>query len=84
LEGIDYASLSRNVLPEISYEQAKAYYIWKSKLWTAGDEFNYSQFIYPSEVEFRKIQNGEEVKSAEVKLELPAPTFRYVVHLYKK
>ena len=80
LEGVDYSLLTQNELPEITYEQAKAYFIWKSKLWNAGDEFNYSMFVYPTEEEFRKIQNDEEIKSAEVKLELPAPTFRYVVH----
>lgn len=84
LEGVDYALLTQNELPEITYEQAKAYFIWKSKLWNAGDEFNYSMYVYPTEEEFRKIQNGEEIKSAEEKLELPTPTFRYVVHFYNQ
>lgn len=84
LEGVNYASLSRNELPELSYEQAKAYYIWKSKLWRAGDELNYSKFVYPTEEEFRKIQHGEQIKSSELILELPTPTFRYVVHFFRR
>ena len=84
LKDVDYNSLSRNELPEISYEQAKVFYIWKSKIWTAGEDFNYSQFIFPNEEEFIKIQKGEQLKTSELKIDLPTPTFRYVVHLYRR
>ena len=84
LENIDYSMLVQNELPEISYEQAKAYYIWKYKLWAAGEEFDYSKFIFPTPDEFLSIQKGKVVKIPEMKLKLPTPTFRYVVHFYKR
>ena len=84
LEGIEYNKLLINKLSDVNYEQAKAYFIWKSKIWTAGEDFNYSRFIFPTEEEFQRVQKGENIKIPEMKIELPTPTFRYVVHLYRR
>lgn len=70
---------------DISYEQALAFYTWKHPRWkmnTAQD--NWQQFVFPTEDQFKKVQNGEKVDIPEHSIEYPTPVFRYVVHLYDK
>ena len=74
-----------SLIPSLTYEQAMAYYNWKYPI----DKFNpkkdnWQQFVYPSEEQFRKIQNGESIITESRDVDFPTPLFRYVVHIYPK
>lgn len=83
LEGIDYNNLSEISNPSISYQQAMAYYYWKSKIWGEHSMDNYTDLIFPTETQFEQIQNGQKITIQETELEYPTPIFRYTVHFYK-
>jgi hypothetical protein len=84
LEGIDYNNLSEITNPPISYQQALAYYYWKSKIWAEHSMDNYSSLIFPTEKQFEQIQNGQQIISEETLLKYPTPIFRYTVHFYNQ
>ena len=70
---------------DISYEQALAFYTWKYPRWKMNTSMdNWQQFVFPTEEQFKKVQNGEKVVIPEHSIEYPTPVFRYVVHLYEK
>ena len=74
-----------SLIPSLTYEQAMAFYNWKYPI----DKFNsrkdnWQQFVYPSEEQFRKIQNGESIITESRNVDYPTPLFRYVVHIYPK
>src|SRR6218665_2309022 len=71
--------LPKEQIKGISYEQALAYYHWKFPIWKAKEGDDWQQFVYPTEEQFNKIQNGEQLIIPEHKLDFPSPTFRYVV-----
>lgn len=63
----------------ITYEQALAYYHWKYPIWKAKHSDDWQNFVYPNEDQFKRIQNGEQIKIPEHQLNYPSPVFRYVV-----
>ena len=76
---------SEKLIPSLSYDQALAFYNWKYRI----DKFNskkedWQQFIFPSEEQFQKIQNGESIIIPQHEVQFPTPLFRYVVHVYPK
>jgi hypothetical protein len=83
LKDIDYNNLSENSNPPISYQQAMAYYYWKSKIWAEHSMDNYMDLIFPTEMQFEQIQNGIKITTQETELKYPTPIFRYSVHFYK-
>jgi hypothetical protein len=69
----------RALVKGITYEQALAYYHWKYPIWRAKSEDDWQNFVYPSEEQFNRIQNGEQLIIPEHFLNFPSPVFRYVV-----
>jgi len=65
----------------ITYEQAKAFYSWKYPIQKAKAGDNWQQFIFPNKEQFELLQKGEKMVIPAHKLDFPAPTFHYVVHL---
>lgn len=66
----------------ISYEQALAYYHWKYPIWKAKPGDDWQNFVYPSEEQFKRIQNGEKLIIPTHEIPYPAPVFRYVVTFF--
>lgn len=75
---------NENLIQNITYEQAIAFYHWKYPIQFADEESDWHEFVYPSKEEFEKIKNGQMIKTRTRSVPYPMPTFRYVVHLYKK
>lgn len=78
--GVDFhLQKPEDLAKAITYEQALAYYHWKYPIWKAKSGDNWQNYVYPSEEQFTKIQNGEQIIVPEHQVEFPSPTFRYVV-----
>lgn len=69
---------------KITYEQAIAFYCWKYPIYKATSKSNWTNYILPSAEEYQMLQNGTLSGVETIKLALPTPTFRYVVHFYPK
>lgn len=81
----DYDS-QPNAAANINYAQATAYYHWKKRVKGAVEE-NTNLLIanyVPSEKEWEKLQNGEQLIKKEQIYPLPTPAFRYAIHYYPK
>jgi hypothetical protein len=79
----DFKSAPNDLVKNITYDQALAFYHWKfSKYRNETTSIVYNTAV-PSEEEFQKIQSGESITTPELIVELPAPAFRYVIHVYK-
>ncbi|MCB9194833.1 MAG: hypothetical protein H6600_09685 [Flavobacteriales bacterium] len=80
----DFDSQPNALIKEISYAQFRAYWWW----WNTErrKEVNGNPVIadyIPSEEEFVKLQNGEDVIHPKEVHELPTPTFNYVMKFYR-
>ncbi|MEZ4922922.1 MAG: hypothetical protein R2780_07120 [Crocinitomicaceae bacterium] len=71
---------------KINYTQAKAYYYWKRTLFghVVHDENVIIANYVPSEEEWLKIQNEEQIIKPESRIKLPGPGFRYVIEYYPR
>ena len=70
---------------DLSYGDALAFYCWKYPRWKIGKtKDDWQQFVFPSEEQFNKVQQGESIVVSEHEIEYPTPLFRYVVHFYNK
>jgi hypothetical protein len=69
---------------DLSYEQALAYYAWKSPIYKANPKDEWQKFVLPSKEQFDEIQKGKQIILPERKVSYPTALFRYVVHVYPK
>ncbi|RFC53902.1 hypothetical protein [Brumimicrobium aurantiacum] len=68
----------------LSYEQAIAFYRWKNKIQNITEKDEWTNFILPSKEEYEAMKLGQLRFKNKIEMELPTPTFRYVIHFYPK
>ncbi|NRA13013.1 MAG: hypothetical protein HRT57_13750 [Crocinitomicaceae bacterium] len=77
-----YPSDDESIMEFITYDQALAYYYWKTKIKWVDEEFDWQDYVLPSLEEFEIIQKKGKIVKNQKMLVYPASTFKYVVHLY--
>jgi hypothetical protein len=81
----DFQTQPEATVKNITYDQAKAYYFWRSHQLNPKTKMVQVDFdLIPSEEEFNKVQSGEEIILLPRQIPLPDPVFRYVIHFYEK
>lgn len=73
-----------DALAALTYAQALAYYNWKFRIDAFTKEDNWQQFVFPSEEEFDKIQQGETLVYPANKVTFQEPIFRMVVEIIEQ
>ena len=68
----------------LTYEQAQAFYFFKNPIYKANEKSDWTNYIFPTEEQFKRIQAGETVILPQENLAFPSPVFRYVVHVFQK
>lgn len=68
----------------LTYEQAQAFYFFKNPIYKATEKSDWTNYIFPTEEQFKRIQAGETVILPQENLAFPSPVFRYVVHVFPK
>lgn len=69
-------------MKSLTYQQAIAFYNWKFPSYKPGKEYKWTDFIYPSEKEFKDLQEGILPNYSKVSASYPGKLFRYTVHFY--
>jgi hypothetical protein len=82
----DFWTQPEELIQDLTYYQAMAYYNWKYHRNTRSSksETRYHDDLVPTKEQFEKVQKGESFVLDEQKLEFPDPWFRYVIHFYPK
>lgn len=73
-----------SLMQDLTYEQAQAYYFFKNPIYKATEKSDWTNYIFPTEEQFKRIQSGETVILPQENLAFPSPVFRYVVHVFPK
>lgn len=68
----------------LTYEQAQAFYFFKNPIYKATEKSDWTNYIFPTEEQFKRIQAGETVILPQENLVFPSPVFRYVVHVFPR
>ena len=82
----DFDSKPDELIQNITYHQALAYYNWKyqkDNVFSDDEDAIYEDLV-PSEEEFKRAQSGEKMIIPAQQIAYPTPVFRYVVHLFKQ
>ncbi|MFT6921611.1 MAG: hypothetical protein ACJA1C_000608 [Crocinitomicaceae bacterium] len=79
-----YPSENESIIEFITYDQALAYYYWKTKIHSVEDATDWQNYVLPSLQEFEIIQDKGKVVKRQKTIVYPASTFKYVVHLFPK
>ena len=66
----------------LTYEQAQAFYFFKNPIYKATEKSDWTNYIFPTEEQFKRIQAGETVILPQENLVFLSPVFRYVVHVF--
>lgn len=72
---------SEHLIQGISYEQALAFYHWKYRI-ERFEEMDWQLFVFPSENQFHRVQNGEKIVLPAEELNFPTPIAQVVYHFY--